>query len=78
MVNIVTFSSCLSRLTAAQLATIFSDKVLNHIAQIRSDNFVNYYITKKQEVIPYSYYKNLIYPEGREAEGNKILQTQYP
>ena len=78
MVNIVTFGSCLSRLTAAQLTTIFSYKVLNHIAQIRSDNFVNYYITKSQEMIPYSYYTNLIYQEGREAEANKILQTQYP
>lgn len=78
MVNIVTFGSCLSRLTAAQLATIFSYKVLNHVAQIRSDNFVNYYIKKNQQMIPYSYYANLIYQEGREAEANKILQTQYP
>lgn len=82
--NILTFGSCMSHITAGHMRTIFGANVLSSVTSVRSDIFYHYYIAKDKQIIPRKLIEeNLIISKEFENDPNyispnRLLDYQYP
>jgi hypothetical protein len=73
------FGSCMSNLTIAALMASFDFEQTHSIHHNRSDNFIRYYIDRTSEMIPESYFDELlVYKAHSESQAKQFLQNQYP
>jgi hypothetical protein len=72
------FGSYMSNLTIAALIASFDFEQTHSVHHNRSDNFIRYYIDKTSQMIPESYFDELlVYKSESEYQAKQFLQNQY-
>ena len=76
--KVIAFGSCMSNITAAYLKDEYGFRQTHSVHHNRSDNFIRYFIDKTSDMIPISFFENLlIYKPDTSHEAREFLQNQY-